>query len=293
MKLFDFGLRAIEEYSPKWNLNDKDVGVVTAADHIVFPGLQALFFSLKDKINFICYDIGLTQEQVKWCTKNNLIIKSLKFPDFILKDKYWQFYTKPWAIDQSPFNYTIWIDTDCIVSDLSKAELIISKQTFFVEYFLRGVMQKKTKDLLYTKYPVEVNHKEQENINTGVFAFNKNDENYFLCKLWKETMKEFFQDEIIKNCLYCEDEGALNWVIQKQNKSSIVSKDLRYNYLGSTNYPNRFDHLIMKKEPFFLQTSFKISKTFKEMFEKIEDIYVLHFSTGSSYMSRKYWNLWT
>jgi hypothetical protein len=113
---------------------------VTATDSNTFIGVQTLFSSIKNKINFLCYDLGLKEEEIAWCKENNLELKKIELPG-CKHIKKWQTYVKPWLVDDSPFEYTVWIDSDCVVvGDLSKSKFIQNHIGLvnFLNYILRS-----------------------------------------------------------------------------------------------------------------------------------------------------------
>lgn len=83
LDLYKFGLNFLAKHSPSWNLFSEDCSVVTAADSNVFPGLLSLFFSLKDKIRFVCCDLGLSSAEREYCNSIGMEFKSIDFPPIL------------------------------------------------------------------------------------------------------------------------------------------------------------------------------------------------------------------
>ena len=82
--VIDQSLPYLEKICSRYTVTDKDVGVVTAADSKFFTGLQLLYTSLKHKVNFCVFDIGLSDHQIKWCKDNDIIVR-FNAKDFTIK----------------------------------------------------------------------------------------------------------------------------------------------------------------------------------------------------------------
>lgn len=288
-KIFLNGLNFLNKHTIKFELKDKDIGFITASDSNVFSGVQVLFSSLKNKVNFICYDIGLNDQQIKWAEENGLnLIKFDVNEDFKKIDK-WQTYLKPFYIDKSPFEYTVWIDSDCVViGDFNKSELIINKKTFFIQHWLKQKFLKTNKKELYDSFPVEIsNHKY---INAGVFGINKK-EDYELLKDWKDIIECGLRDNKILQ-LFCNwDEGALNWALQKHHKNNYVYNDYRYNCF-SVFLPVLESHrLDIYEQPIYFFNKVCSPELFFAKLLGKKDVFVYHFSTCMK-NKNKYWSIW-
>jgi hypothetical protein len=301
MNLFENGLRVLDAKSKKWFMNDSSIGIVTAADENVFRGLQALFTSVKNKINFLCYDLGLTAEQKKWCTENNLPLKDLSFLESFLKvraelvktEQRWFSYVKPWVVCDSPFEYTIWLDTDCIVvGDLTQAELIVNKQTFFVENFC--TICTKNLPYLYEQHPVEADLSTWKPVNAGVFGVCKKDIQELVIDKWQYLIGLCAQDpKLKKTCDFYWDEGMLNWALQKNNSLDLITHSFLYNWPGDcilaektikdkrNNVPSVFAPINLGPSLFFLN-----------LLKNSEDKFVVHFASGDVREAPKYFSWW-
>jgi hypothetical protein len=155
-ELYNQGLLFLEKNTDKFNIKNDDICIISAGDSNVFGGIQALYLSLKNKCNFICYDIGFTEEQIKWANDNGLILKYLNIVNKYNKNYRWQTWLKSYYIDQTPYEYVLWIDSDCIVvGDLSISEFIKNKKTFFMKHWIKQPLLKKNTKELYEKYPVK------------------------------------------------------------------------------------------------------------------------------------------
>jgi hypothetical protein len=293
MDIFEHGLNLLEIKSKKWTITDFSVGIVTAADKNVFRGLQALFVSVKNKINFLCYDIGLTTEQKNWCERNNLQLKSLAFPSDLTKLNGWMSYTKPWVIADSPFEYTIWLDTDCVVvGDLTQAELIFRKRTFFVEHFLKQYPA--NLNYLYEQRPVKADTKNWNYINAGVFGIHKKDIEDLIVNKWQFLINVCIQDSKIKQtCDMYWDEGSLNWSLQKDNSLDFITNNHSYNWPGDYDIIEKQKKDQVNKIPcLFAPVIYGPSLFFDKLLEQSTDKFIIHFATGESSKKPKYFNVW-
>lgn len=290
MKVYDFGLNYLEKHAPVYNVQDHDVGIVTATDSNTFIGVKTLFYSIKDKINFVCYDLGMSSDELNWCKENGLhtIKFDIKIP---LIDK-WQTFLKPFIIQQSPYNYTLWIDSDCIVTkDLSLSSVIQNRETFFTRHWINPKHVKKNNKKLYELYPVEG---ESEYINAGVIGFNKSHDLDIL-EQWIHLINIGIYDVTgtIRSYLAMHDEGALTWALRKTNKGYRIINDYRYNlyceFLRNShavdNITDFYDTPIQQLPDYVMPSRF-----FKKVLES--DAFVCHFST-CMINSNKYWLRWT
>lgn len=293
MNLFEHGLNLLENKSKKWKIANPSIGIVTAADKNVFQGLQALFVSVKNKINFLCYDIGLTAEQKVWCQKNNLHLKNLTFPTNLTKFNGWMSYTKPWVVVDSPFEYTVWLDTDCVVvGDLSKADLILNKQTFFVEHFLKRYPP--NSNYLYEQYPVKADLNNWKYINAGVFGIHKKDVENLIINKWQFLINVCLQDSKIKQtCDLYWDEGSLNWSLQKDNSLNLITNNHLYNWPGDYDVlEKQKKDQVNKVSCIHASVACGSSLFFNNLLSQTNNQFVIHFATGESLKKPKYFNVW-
>lgn len=289
MDLYKFGLDFLEKNAPLYKIEADDIGIITATDSNTFLGVKTLYHSIKDKVNFICYDLGMSHEELKWCKNNNL--QTVKFNVTIpLIDK-WQTYLKPFIIQQSPFDYTIWIDSDCIVTgNLSLSPLIQSKETFFTRHWINSKHLKQNSKELYESYPAEW---DSDLINAGVLAINKT-KDYTILEEWIKMVNRTIYDNILRNYVVNWDEGSLLWAIRKTNNAKkIIDEQCKYNFYceieGATKnlqqkYKNFYDRPIGNIENCLYPTAF-----FKEVLK--QEAYICHFATCME-NKNKYWNKW-
>jgi len=292
MNIYNRGLEFLLENSPKFKISDSEIGIVTATDHNTFAGVKTLFTSIKDKINFICYDIGMSSADLTWCNENGLNV--IKFEiDIPLIDK-WQTYLKPFIVQKSPFNYTLWIDSDCIVvGDLSKSSIITEKRTFFSKHWISKRYLRTNNKRLYELFPVEGN---AEFINAGVFGINKSTDNNIIDE-WVNLMEKAIKNKNIRDLIVNWDEGGLVWSLQKTNKGRlVVDENSVYNmhteFVGSTSCPQEINIKSFYERPTLLLPRCSYPSLFFKTLLSASSAYICHFSTCMQ-NNKKYWNMWS
>lgn len=280
-------LTILEKYSPKFNIRGNSVGIITAGDSNVFPGIQVLYSSIKGKADFLCYDIGFTDQQKEWAIQNKLPTGIPFIPEGIKNLNKWQTYLKPWLIANSPFEYTIWIDSDCIVSgDLSLSNLIRDKKTFFVQHWLKQERLKQNSHKLYQEYPVPT--PSLPYVNAGAFGINKTTHGSIIDD-WKMLIAQGINNKQLLCCIVNWDEGALNWAIQKNNAGKCIIDDYRYNCF--TTLHKEKTNSTYHQEIFLLQGATSCPQLVFRKILQNKAPFILHFCTRMS-NKQKYWTQW-
>lgn len=289
MNLYKYGLNFLQKATPKYDLKSSTIGVITATDSNTFIGVQTLFSSIKDKINFLCYDLGLKEEEIAWCKENNLELKKIELPG-CKHIKKWQTYVKPWLVDDSPFEYTVWIDSDCVVvGDLSKSKFIQNKESFFIKHWIQQKYLTKNSKFLYLNHPVE--NPSCNYVNAGVFGINKSLNQDILDK-WKFLLETGFKDKEFLDLIVNWDEGGLNWALQNKDNFKYIHNDYRYNgYASFLIDVSRHNFSIYEQKILTLDKSASPSLFFKHVLDKSKDFFILHFSTCME-NKKKYWGAW-
>lgn len=284
----DIELNYLSNKLHKWAIEDSSIGIITAADHNVFVGLQVLYASIKNKVNFICYDLGLTKSQLEWCKDNKLKIVPLSNKELLQEIPNWQTYCKPLAFRASPFEYSVWIDTDCIiVGDLSNLNHIANRETFFTKHWVESGRIVKNKPTIYEKYPVDFI--EDMQINAGVIGLNAN--HYLSNKIltdWLNIITTCASDPSFLSNFSAWDEGILLWAIQHNNAYELIETEEKYNNYAAIG-KSPFDGFCIQNTPVFSPSAF----TYK-FFEQISAINhggILHFSSCMK-NDNKYWKMW-
>ena len=289
--MLSMSLGILEKYTPKFDLNKSNIGIITAGDSNVFDGIRILYSSIKNKIQFLCYDIGFTKNQQIWAQKNNMAVDSYPVSSALKNIDKWQTFLKPWFIDTSPFEYTIWIDSDCIViGDLSSAELIQNKQTFFIQHWIKQERLKKNSNNLYKKFPV--NSPDLPYVNAGVFGINKLTHQTIITD-WKMLLDQGINHNTFPLAdIINWDEGALNWALQNNNAFDCIFDDYRYNCFSAfASSVNQHQSSTYHQKVFILEgiTTFP-QIAFRKILQKKEP-YILHYPTRMN-NKKKYWTQW-
>lgn len=278
-------LEYFEQKLPRFSL-DKNTGVVIAADSNVFLGVQVLITSLKRKCSILCYDLGLTELEKQWCSSQGITLKEVPPTPIAKNIECWQTYYKPWLLKDSPFDYTLWLDTDCVViGNLEETNLIANQQTFFVKHWVQDRRLKHNSFELYSIFPTNAN--QTANINAGVIGIHKKD--IKIIDDWITLLEHcFLKDLSMLELIGAWDEGGLRWSIEYNGAFHKITADYKYNAytgVGKSEYQDisHSPNLILKpsNHPYIL---------FKNLLELRPQAYILHFATCLN-NSTKYWNL--
>lgn len=204
---------------PRWNA-PKGTGIITSVDTNFFPIFQVFFYSIqmKAKIDMEVYDIGLTQEERVWCENQSRIqIRELDKEKYIIPHGFphFQNWNKPMMLLESNFERYAWIDADCILTGRLEELFGMYKESFVVFECSKGwrpaidLHSETDRNLIphQTSPPV---------INNGVMVLDSKNDRDMLIK-WKEATEELYA--IMKgniNKVVCWDQGALQWVLEKE-----------------------------------------------------------------------------
>lgn len=210
-------------------------GIVIASDQNQ-EWLLSWWWSHYSKYNsypVVIVDLGLSEKGRNWCKKEGIEILTL--PETLYPEKQincaekrsvwenhygeaiWRYrliwFKKPFALQLSPFEYSLWLDLDCQV----KGSLDPIFNSLFMGF-----------DLAIKKEPVEIQKQHQEkrflsddeiNYNGGVIGFRKNAP--FLNR-WIEEIQE-------RNDQYVFDQQALSRAISKE-KPPLFELPENYNW---------------------------------------------------------------
>jgi hypothetical protein len=213
-----------------------DCGIITASNDTHFIGLQLLIYSLRKQCDapLVVFDVGMTKEQLKWCSSTDCIIAPKFKPRFGMH--YWEAWAKPFYLLNSPFKRNLWIDCDTMITgDLSE---ISFEQPFFTADHSGAKEGTYNKDKLYEYLPIEGITKDfGEYLNTGIFFLDLNRDQELLEK-WCYCVTQAVENEKIAKNISCWDQGACKWALQKLNSMNLINPDKRFNYPAlSRQYP--------------------------------------------------------
>ena len=188
-------------------------------------------YSATNSYPVLFIDFGMSEKARRWCQKRGLYAPLQRPQEFVQKSvapekkQKWEtsfpavfdargaFFKKPFAILQSPFFYTLWIDLDCQV--LGSLEPIFHFLHLGCEISLRVNPQ----SLIACIDPELLVPSEQTSYNSGVIACRQDGT---VIKAWTE---EIFEN----NHKYIGDENALSYVISRLNPF-VLELPLCYNW---------------------------------------------------------------
>jgi len=189
----------------------KERGIVTAADHGYFPGVQNLHASISGQAPLAVFDLGLAEDQLRWCKDNDVRVMPVDASRLPIPppEEMWQSWAKPFFIDRSPHDLTLWLDADCqVVGDLSPLFAVIEREPLLVRHFwsLR-------------------NHPDRHwPINAGVLGFSKADRAGPLFREWCATVLRCAAD-LKGHGIPFHDEGSLIEAMKKVNGWRVQERE--------------------------------------------------------------------
>lgn len=201
----------------KWNLDvwDRKKGVLTATDSDFFPGLQLLVLSTRGRVPVAVADLGMTHPQRAWCEK--YAVKVLPNKERLpVAD--WRYYIKPILIKNSPFNETLWVDSDCIfVGDPAPLYRIMKNHPLVVQHW--DVDYKPNQDEAYASFNVE----RGSVVNCGVMGFDLCRDKNILDE-WIGVVRRVCDDEKLRASVGCYDEGCFHLIVNKMGLQGVPER---------------------------------------------------------------------
>lgn len=206
--------------NPKIDLGDECV-VVSATDSDTFRHFQLLCLSLKysHNVKITLFDLGMKDEEKSWCLKQKMEIKGVRNLIFTKKTPGWQTYSKPLYIqgatsyfEKNP-KYALWLDADCVVlKDLSPLFDHIRKRPLATLCHHWPDAPRNNPDL----HQIMKSEKPENPpyVNAGVCGFHLERDMKLLLQ-WEWLLRRASFDENIKNKIVFWDQGALQWVLER------------------------------------------------------------------------------
>jgi hypothetical protein len=189
------------------------IGVLTAADAGYFPGVQLLSASLGQAVPLAIVDLGFSVKQRQWCQSQGRHLVSSPTLRISRELHMWQSWNKPFYVRDSPFQQTLWIDSDCVVvGDLSSLGREVERGPFVVEHWVEPYVQPNHEDL-YRRFPVSLRLPPGKGFNAGVIGLDivRDAE---LLNLWCWLVTLAADDPEARSLVTWFDEGALHWALQ-------------------------------------------------------------------------------
>ncbi len=231
-------LRSFFAKLPRFVVPDPTCGVISATDSAYFLGFQMLANSLIGKVKLAVVDLGLTEVDKKWCRDNKIIVQNPELK--VGKDHhYWQSWNKPFYIRNSPFEKTLWIDSDClVVGDLKPLFNALQTEPLVISHPFGEHYPNPNPARLYELLPVPVRLKAHETVNAGVLGFAKKKSHLNLLGRWEYLVSLAAEKSEIRAQISWEDEGALMWAIQAAHMNHIIQFNKRgWNRFYNTPFP--------------------------------------------------------
>ena len=156
---------------------EPDCGVICAADSLAFPGLRLMLASvlLSHDVAVTVCDLGMTTEQRAWLARQPVQVVKPELPEghrFAPAHNRWALWIKPALFAQSPYDLTVWLDSDVIVRrDLGPLFAMARElgTAFFPDTFAKPDVLLND-PALYERFPVAAVY---ESVNSGVVAFRR------------------------------------------------------------------------------------------------------------------------
>lgn len=212
----------------------EDYGVITACNKTHFVGLQMLIYSIKIRfeVPIFIFDVGMTEEQISYLND----IPNIKVEKFVPVEElknlhYWEAWAKPFYTKNSPFEKTIWIDADAVVTGDLFELIIRSKEKPLFTCDHSGVADGTLNGInLYNELPIDGIEKDSPPyINTGVYVVESSRDKKLL-STWCYCVNKAIKNQIISSNVTCWDQGACKWALQKLNMIDTIVSDVELNY---------------------------------------------------------------
>lgn len=220
--------------SPKFKVQD-GAGIITACDDGFFPLAQVMLLSitLSHEVPIALFDLGLSELNRDWLlTVPNLRI--LKCSSHVMPTNIngWQTYNKPFYIQDSPFDKTIWIDCDCVVlDDLNHlVNLLRHNPVMFQCYHVKGGTHNDPQLHALMGTNLTPHQSGPPIINAGILGFDKRREfDSLLLADWCEATKRAVGNRDIQRHAKYWDQGLLQWTLESKCVLPIIHDDKRWN----------------------------------------------------------------
>lgn len=218
-------------------------GVMTAAGANYFPGLQHLWESISQfapSCSIACVDLGLNTSQRDWCRSHDIqLIEMLDVVPIELLDAFSDkrnrsqtfqqsrlLWPRPWLVDASPFENTLWIDADAIVIR-SLSELFPEIEKDVVVFTdANHPPSSPNHPKLYQLLPVhEVTAKF---VNSGVLGVQRGRDNDLIAS-WKYCVEQAATRLEVRRLISWHDQGALLWALHKTMRTHLIRQDVTWN----------------------------------------------------------------
>jgi len=218
-------------FNETWN-NGKNTGIITASDDAFFPGLRLLVESVDGVLPIVIYNLGLTNEQLRWLEGYDCQIKpSIKH--FGCSFHWWQTWNKPYYIADSQYKIKLWLDSDiCVIGTLYPLLDRLKTRGFAVRHPAQGQSYPRpTGKRLYDLFPVA---KKLPFINAGVLGFNMmNPKDVTILDNYVGMANAIRKYTYLMKCCAHADEHLIQWAIEKAEDEEFIVDIQGWNLLAS------------------------------------------------------------
>lgn len=230
-------------------------GVVTSTDSNCFVAFQLFYYGLKKsnpELPLVVFNLGLNKKEKKWFEENSINLIEYKNPIVSKNIFMWQTWNKVDYILKSPFDYTLWLDSDTIIyNKLDKLFEIMKKRIACIKDFC-GVSTNNHPNL-YKIYPV--NNRLEINPNGGVLGvYKKRKKDIDFLNQYLFLTKKAAKSKKLRSVLSWWDQGIINWALEKSKNTNVVINDLEYN-------DTLYDPSLRIQDPIVLYEKLKSRKT--------------------------------
>lgn len=197
--------------------------IVTACDEPYFPGFQVLAHGLKGWPIFV-FDLGLSERQRDWCHARGIELAEPP-PEVVPRTiRGWQSWNKPFYLEASPYELSLWLDCDCVVVG-SVAPLFehVENQPLIMRHW-DEVYANANKPELYEKRPVVGRFDSPRLLNAGVIGIRKGrDLDSAWYTHWCRIICDAARDAELRELISFWDEGALIWALQAAGQTNLAT----------------------------------------------------------------------
>lgn len=201
-----------------------DCGVLYVADSTVFPGLQ--ISSCSSDYPVCVVDIGLTDEQIKWCDEYE--IQVIRYVGIVPDIPHWQTWLKASALLLTPFKYTLYLDTDTLCTNSLTQAFDYIKNNGLLIVDDEAKWYQHDKYIEYAKHYTAHTSYDERYVNAGVIGYS-HDHMEFI-HTYQRLCQECFDNELYHIYSWF-DEGCLNRCLDIHTQYTSTS-EYKYNRLS-------------------------------------------------------------
>ncbi len=205
-----------------------DTGVISASDPFYFPGFQLLVQSLHG-FPVTLFDLGLSPEQRQWCMDRGIALRTI--PLVVPATLHgWQTWNKPFYLEASPYEHTLWLDADCVVrGSLGPLFQAIAEKPVLIRHW-DAVYAGPNDERLYDRFPTRTRFASTRVVNAGVIGIRKSRDlpaPWF--RAWREMVTRAASDAQLRALVSFHEESMLIWALEESASVEVVSDRPEWN----------------------------------------------------------------